>query len=257
LRWTFSHSSFCRFLAILSGAYWHEAFVKDNRDLCLTISRIKAPKRRMGAQNGKIGGIKNAPLKGTHTMKAGQLMFQNDEGSTFLNPRLALCSHNTQPEHSAASMAGVSSSQLLSTTASLATSSKSQQQQGSEVETYQWLLNAGVPFSAFDPVALNDRQSNKMSSSELLDCADEITSLFATPASPTSSVCHSTNPAPVPSTLDASASLLSTFQNAYAAVSGDSSPVDVPLPVSPSVNSNDEHVALPDLLLGDDNWALW
>jgi hypothetical protein len=43
------------------------------------------------------------------------------------------------------------------------------------VDTTEWLINAGVPFSAFDP---NPCQGEQKHISELIDCAEEITSIF-------------------------------------------------------------------------------
>ncbi|KAG7352768.1 HSF-type DNA-binding protein [Nitzschia inconspicua] len=236
------------------GAYWHESFVKDNRDMCLTISRIKAPKRRMSSHNSKMG-VKKTPIKEVLTTSPPQTMFDSD---------FASCSHRTQPVHMTAPSGSVSPQQLSSATSSLGSSSGAHKQEGSEVETYQWLLNAGVPFSAFDPVALSDRNSStKISSSELLECADEITSLFAMPSTPVSSSCHSMPPATATPSLNASDHLLSSFQNAYtSSVPNDTTVDDNPLPVSPSIDSSEEQIHLPDFLLGDgslsnDNWALW
>jgi hypothetical protein len=60
----------------------------------------------------------------------------------------------------------------------------------SVADTYEWLINAGVPFSAFDPIAIETtRRSSDLFKkgmvSDLIDCADEITSLFSSP-------CHKT-----------------------------------------------------------------
>jgi hypothetical protein len=49
----------------------------------------------------------------------------------------------------------------------------------SVADTYEWLINAGVPFSAFDPVAIEKPQQTI--GSDLMNCADEITSLFSSP----------------------------------------------------------------------------
>lgn len=242
-------------LFLVSGAYWHENFIKDDRDLCLTISRIKAPKRRMNSQNTK-GGVRKAFLKSSQkTNAAQQLVFAPGFASSSGRSLLVQFNANT---------GSVSPDHLSSSTCHLGVQSGSHQQQGSEVETYQWLLNAGVPFSAFDPVALNDGLSiTKVSSPELLDCADEITSLFANTSEPVSGNRQSLHAAPIDASMNASMPLLSNFQDAYGSTSAqiDNSVDDVPLPVSPSISSADQ-MPLSELLLGggsvpNDDWALW
>lgn len=56
----------------------------------------------------------------------------------------------------------------------------------SVADTYEWLISAGVPFSAFDPIAIETYFPNDLLSkntfSDLIDCADEITSLFSSPS---------------------------------------------------------------------------
>ena len=75
-------------------------------------------------------------------------------------------------------------------------------------ETYEWLITAGVPFSAFDPIALECSQRSSRSSTDknndLYECAAEIKSLFATApptaATPSSVPSSSLSTAVVPTT---------------------------------------------------------
>jgi hypothetical protein len=178
-------------------------------------------------------------------------------GTAILNSGMASCSHRSQPLRFSYSLGSLSPDQSISTACSQSTAHDSLQV-CSEAETYQWLLNAGVPVSAFDPVALSDRHSStKVITSELVDCADEITSLFAS-ASRAASPSHAATEASVP--------ILQSFDIAntrVAATPCDSSQRDVALSVSDQ--SGDDQIPLPDLLLGDgsfhdignNNWALW
>ena len=67
-------------------------------------------------------------------------------------------------------------------------------------ETYEWLITAGVPFSAFDPIALECSQRSSRSSTDknndLYECAAEIKSLFASapPTAATPSSVQSSSP---------------------------------------------------------------
>jgi hypothetical protein len=55
----------------------------------------------------------------------------------------------------------------------------------SVADTYEWLISAGFPFSAFDPVAIEtDPSPNAVE--HLIACADEIKSLFSSPSPPSS-----------------------------------------------------------------------
>jgi hypothetical protein len=232
--------------------------VKDNRDLCLSISRIKAPKRRMGSQNNKMGLAKKTTIKGPQiqSIVPSQLI---GTGTAGMNVGMASHSHQSQPLPFADSLGSASPDQSTSTTCS---GSIANDCLGSEAETYQWLLNAGVPVSAFDPVQLSDRQSStKIITSELVDCVDEITSLFAS-TSPAASPCHATTEAPATVKTEAPMPLLHSFHRTT--TPSVSNAEDIPLTVSLSIHSCDDQVPLPDLLddgsfpnIGNDNWALW
>ena len=178
------------------GAYFHESFIQDNRQLALEISRIKAPKRRKTPASkvafsnpsdarppaapaplspldrflpldrkdlprGPIRSIK--PIMATP--KPGF-----DPVLTFRQQRCSCPHHcNGQGHH----VCTHTISKVVSVSSSLSTSSSSSIASDATVsETYNWLINAGVPCSAFDPSPVHN-------SHDLFECEDEITSLFS------------------------------------------------------------------------------
>jgi hypothetical protein len=210
----------------------------------------------MGSQIGKVGLAKKNTVAGppTRTMVASQLI-----GSATVMTSGVVSRSKTSPSGS------VCTDQITSTSCSQS-SANDCLNLGSEAETYQWLLNAGVPVSAFDPVALSDRHSsNKVINSELVDCADEISSLFAT-TSPEAISSHATE-AEAAMTMDTHMPHLPAFPSAYASsanVTTDSSATDMLLTDSLSIHPCDDQVPLSDLLgngslptIENDNWALW
>ena len=63
--------------------------------------------------------------------------------------------------------------------ASRKSNSEEQQEQSSSVDTTEWLISAGVPFSALDPFPVEKAStSEKRHMSILMDCAEEISSIF-------------------------------------------------------------------------------
>ena len=151
-------------LSYLSGAYWHECFHQDNRELSLSISRIKAPKRRSGAQNVISKPEKKAAPASRAPARTPAFALQTSEPMVFPT-------------------GNVSPDQLSSTSSTAAAAASNKPlSEVSVAETYEWLNNVGLPVSAFDPVAMSEKFSVRTSARELLECADEITSLFATPA---------------------------------------------------------------------------
>jgi hypothetical protein len=117
---------------------------------------------------------------------------------------------NGDVQMSAASAVSVNPDLLMSSTTCGTMNGQQQQLNGDSTTTgtYEWLLNAGVPFSAFDPVALTEPSSKCQLhqqhlrqyqgprgtpavgsdlQDDLLECADEITALFSAPASSSSS----------------------------------------------------------------------
>lgn len=104
----------------LSGAYYHESFIRGNRKLSLEITRIKAPPRRRNTSKG-VQGKKTLPTPNT------------------------ILQQNVKP---------------LSR------------------DTTEWLISAGVPFSALDPNPVAALGGSKHASS-IYDFADAISSIFS------------------------------------------------------------------------------
>jgi hypothetical protein len=185
----------------LSGAYFHENFVQQNRKLSLEITRIKAPKRRRVSKVHVKQPEENAAESGSSAWSRFILFPSQDasiaSGSNALTPHSDLSTDNNKllPNGAVCQAACSNScSHQPSKMAALSTSSDSpampnQQQQvprdTSVADTYEWLISAGFPFSAFDPVAIETAQSSK-AADDLIACADEIKSLFSLPSPPSS-----------------------------------------------------------------------
>jgi len=146
------------------GAYYHEKFRRDDRDLCLSITRTKAPKRSRATpamQKYKTFAPKAAPKDNSAITNAAAV---SPTGFDQASPNARFVPLDKVPLHKAVSM---DESGVQSHTPDQQSSSQNQtfpQQQlnaiqqldGSIVETCRWLINAGVPMSAFDPVAISD-----------------------------------------------------------------------------------------------------
>lgn len=180
------------------GAYFHESFLKENRKLSLEISRIKAPKRRrppvppvkkempqtsvqtkpkdsissvldrfqpLSQDNSKVClPVSPTPLSPTPLPAQATRSVRRPDFDPMALFRQNCCSYqncthrrNNMPAQNKAKS----------------------QDDGSVAHTYEWLINAGVPFSAFDPVAITSSHSVASGVGDLFDCADEITSLFS------------------------------------------------------------------------------
>mmetsp|Transcript_24795 Transcript_24795/g.68348 ORF Transcript_24795/g.68348 Transcript_24795/m.68348 type:complete len:419 (+) Transcript_24795:219-1475(+) len=184
------------------GAYYHEKFLRDDRDLCLTITRAKAPKRSRAAsaKTSKDTIKRPAKLPTFHSSTKGMESsseFSNlitqprrimatpavsitpsifDEDSlpdqsipmiessygtrrgplheaTTNPPVPSNCSSAPQPDPHRAYTSQYNNTQQVTYNQQ---GRNNQQLEGSVVETCQWLINAGVPMSAFDPVAINE-----------------------------------------------------------------------------------------------------
>jgi hypothetical protein len=94
--------------------------------------------------------------------------------------------------------------------------------EGTVAETYNWLINAGVPLTAFDPSPVG-------SSQDLFECAEDITSLFS----------------------DASALRAQPLEQPAC--------LDSPVAAPPSFGFNalDATLDIPEDMLGDLNSAIW
>jgi hypothetical protein len=227
-----------------TGAYFHESFVRDNRDLCLTIARIKAPKKsHMMVKGAGNDGEKTAFKSMTHAAKP-VLSSLDASKSVLLNrrwfPACTQAQHQQRTQKFAETAPDVHSSMTTTTSTSCVVNSTSyggkqqeldgnhqldgsHQQGAPEIsedfvsEDFEWFINAGVPMSAFDPVALMEIPASSTTStttgpiscipnhptspkaaatveSDLMNCADEITSLFA--MNPQSCGAFSTSRAP-------------------------------------------------------------
>lgn len=239
-------------LSILVGAYFHESFTKKDRQLSLEISRIKAPKRRKTPASkvavskartttqvqtpsttnalsalerfkpldpkdlprGPIRSIK--PVMSTPKPGFDPVMtFRQQQCSCHLRQNgngSHACLHTTAQVHRVSISPSTTSSATSSPTAS---------------GTYNWLINAGVPFNAFDPTPVTS------ASQDLLDCAEEITSLFSDTSDKKSSLPSETCATPL------------TSQTPAGPPSFGFDHVDGPLEIP------------QDIMLGDFNSAFW
>ena len=188
------------FLSNVQGAYYHKKFRRDDRDLCLSITRTKAPKRsRATSSVHKKKFCQNVPpfqsrKNNTHVTISNNNDLEKvvslntnlpsdtisrtlfDDVSPFQQtslPPQQKCNMKV-PQHKTSLSSNVSfdctSSSKCDHTASSSTSrnepahgSFSSQQlkthqplEPAIADTCQWLINAGVPISAFDPVAIGD-----------------------------------------------------------------------------------------------------
>ena len=168
--------------------------MQDNRQLALEISRIKAPKRRKtpaskvalsSSSDARPQAASAAPLSidrflplDRKDLPRGPIRIKPimatpkpgfDPVMTFRQQRCS-CHHisNVQGNHECSH-----TSPRVVSVSHLSTSSASSIASGSTVsETYNWLINAGVPCSAFDPSPVDNSQ-------DLFECEDELSSLFS------------------------------------------------------------------------------
>lgn len=134
--------------------------------MCLSITRTKAPKRSRATpaiqKNNKTFGQKAPALKDNSAVTNAAAVSPTDFDQASPNARFVPL--DKVPLHKVVSMEG---SAVQSQAPDQHSSSQNQtypQQQlnaiqqldGSIVETCQWLISAGVPMSAFDPVAISD-----------------------------------------------------------------------------------------------------
>ena len=169
--------------------------MRENRKLALEIARIKAPKRRRGGKTA--GGESNSQPK------AGKSSCTKDS-SCALGASSVLSKSSTpempaslQPDRaigealmtqSLTTHIGLPEPNPITENATEMLQPISQQKSGeiSVPDTCEWLIDAGVPFSAFDPVDFRARSCHpphekKEMAAELTQFAEEITSLFSSP----------------------------------------------------------------------------
>lgn len=225
--------------------------MRNNRQLALEISRIKAPKRRRTPPQSKPDLKTKFDTKGPKPSTLSALerfqSFSEDAQPSPSGPTLSMSVLTSQSKPSFDPLLAFQQScscphrhqslglHVCNTVSKPASPAVSDTSSGckdvSVAETYNWLINAGVPFSAFDPVALDP---SPVSSSDLYECADEITSLFSLSASP---------------------KMLSTPVH-ISLISCDTldSPVSEP---SFGINGEDASLAFPQDMLGELNTAIW
>lgn len=178
------------------GAYYHEKFCRDDRDLCLSIARTKAPKRSRTTPTIRKNKTFSQKMPAFHPRQSNNTQAHN-EGMNNRNFSMAPVSNIERPPitvsptifddvqsslipennlsmkgplheatvSSVISLDGPSSSEASSLTSQFEGTSNATfpqqlkshlQLEGSIADTCQWLINAGVPMSAFDPVAIGD-----------------------------------------------------------------------------------------------------
>lgn len=160
------------------GAYYHEKFRRDDRDMCLTITRTKAPKRSRAAPSKTTTWKKAftpAPIpsfqKSLEQSNVTLAMPAVSLADVTVSP--SIVDHDVTPQQQSmpdncSSMKGPLHKATISVfplpnrqTASnpvftQQSTNHTQQLDSSVVDTCQWLINAGVPMSAFDPVSIGD-----------------------------------------------------------------------------------------------------
>ena len=189
---------------LLTGAYFHENFIQQNRKLSLEITRVKAPRRRRinktqqkSESQPTLGPLARFTPTSTSThdinasnaAAAAQNSPHDDEALPSASPQLqdsVPCGQATSavipaPKENHTAAQGTSADAPAENSNELSTES-------SVAETYEWLINAGVPFSSFDPVSIENSPRPKADAGkegiapDLFECAEEITSLFSCPS---------------------------------------------------------------------------
>ena len=175
------------------GAYFHEKFRRDDRDMCLSITRTKAPKRSRATatirKNNKFVPKSSIFQSGKHNTQGEEsknnkstvvarsinippvtispTIFDAEQKQSSRIPDTVRSSKG--PLHKAtvtppflptpydqqSSSSSLHSSRAQNVTLTQKTRGN-QHSEGSIADTCRYLLNAGVPVSAFDPVAIND-----------------------------------------------------------------------------------------------------
>lgn len=182
------------------GAYYHEKFRRDDRDLCLAISRTKAPKRsrtnptirknssNMSQKLPAFQSRKTPPQTSVVTSNT-TMSFCPGPNTVRISPTIFDDVPSSLTPDTNVSMKGPLHKAPISPTNSFGSGQESsavlqqqQQQQhndrmsnasfpqqanaqleGSIADTCRWLINAGVPMSAFDPVAIGDLSNSSHS----------------------------------------------------------------------------------------------
>jgi len=189
------------------GAYHHEKFRRDDRDLCLSITRTKAPKRSRANSSiqkkafppkvppfqsrksvAPVNVSSNNKLDTNLSSDAIRPTIFNDVSPFQQTSLLAEQKCNMKlPQHETSFLPNVSYDRASSSTCDQKSSSSttrhdprvhdsclSQQLETHQpldpsiADTCQWLINAGVPISAFDPVAIGDVSNSTFSVPQII-----------------------------------------------------------------------------------------
>jgi len=181
------------------GAYFHEKFLRNDRDLSLTISRTKAPKRsrivptksddpnkKFVSNTRKRNNIDTNTVNGGGESQSQQSshILSDDNIFSMKRPLHNPTSSNSNINGNNNSLA--SPSKVGSTSGLTFGSGKGLHHEEAIADTCEWLIKNGVPISAFDPVAIafdpvtiDDISSSTCNVPRSANAGCDITSLFS------------------------------------------------------------------------------
>lgn len=183
----------------MKGAYFHEKFLRNDRDLSLTISRTKAPKRsrivptKSDDPNKKfVSNTRKRNNIDTNTVNSGgesqsqqsSHILSDDNIFSMKRPLHNPTSSNSNINGNNNSLA--SPSKVGSTSGLTFGSGKGLHHEEAIADTCEWLIKNGVPISAFDPVAIafdpvtiDDISNSTCTVPRSANAGCDITSLFS------------------------------------------------------------------------------
>jgi len=181
------------------GAYFHEKFLRNDRDLSLTISRTKAPKRsrivptksddpnkKFVSNSRKRNNIDTNTVNGGGESQSQQSshILSDDNIFSMKRPLHNPTSSNSNINGNNNSLA--SPSKVGSTSGLTFGSGKGLHHEEAIADTCEWLIKNGVPISAFDPVAIafdpvtiDDISNSTCNVPRSANAGCDITSLFS------------------------------------------------------------------------------
>jgi len=181
------------------GAYFHEKFLRNDRDLSLTISRTKAPKRsrivptksddpnkKFVSNTRKRNNIDTNTVNGGGESQSQQSshILSDDNIFSMKRPLHNPTSSNSNINGNNNSLA--SPSKVGSTSGLTFGSGKGLHHEEAIADTCEWLIKNGVPISAFDPVAIafdpvtiDDISNSTCNVPRSANAGCDITSLFS------------------------------------------------------------------------------
>jgi len=181
------------------GAYFHEKFLRNDRDLSLTISRTKAPKRsrivptKSADPNKKfVSNTRKRNNIDTNTVNGGgesqsqqsSHILSDDNIFSMKRPLHNPTSSNSNINGNNNSLA--SPSKVGSTSGLTFGCGKGLHHEEAIADTCEWLIKNGVPISAFDPVAIafdpvtiDDISNSTCNVPRSANAGCDITSLFS------------------------------------------------------------------------------